>query len=396
LLPDRASTDTRGHHYVARKAIGAYVLDALNETMSDSPFRHQMRHHRAAAVAIRPSGARWSVELSSQERLTVEKVALCIGHSAPILPCPISSAALNHPGFIGNPWRANATSAIGRDDSVLLVGTGLSMVDVLASLAAAGHQGRVAAISRRGLLPRPHGHFLDDVDILDGETAPNTALGLLRLVRRRIRQYESLGWQPAVDGVRFQLRQIWMALPPKEKRQVAQRLLPFWEVHRFRIAPQLDELLVDQRKKGRLIVEQAGLSSLDVEHTKLTATLRRRGGATQKTPFDAVVLCTGPGKALENDPLISQLLEAGLVRHDDVRRGLAVDQESRLISREGRPHQGFLALGPLTRGSFGEMTGAPDIVRQIERVAESVGRCPDSSFESSASATCNADPPRPN
>jgi uncharacterized NAD(P)/FAD-binding protein YdhS len=32
----------------------------------------------------------------------------------------------------------------------------------------------------------------------------------------------------------------------------------------------------------------------------------------------------------------------------------------------------FRALGPITRGSFGEMTGAPDIVRHVEQIAPDI------------------------
>jgi uncharacterized NAD(P)/FAD-binding protein YdhS len=372
ILPDGASTDSQGHHYVARSAIGTYVLDTLKRTISATHFRHRLRHHRARAVAVQSNGAGWTVELSSEEQLTVDKVVLCIGHSAPVLPCPASPAALRHSGLIRNPWKADALSAIGSYDSVLVVGTGLSMADALASLADAGHRGRVTAISRRGLLPRPHGLFLDDVDILDGEPAPETAIGLLQLVRRRVRQYENLGWHPVVDGLRFKLRQMWLALPLEEKRCVLRRLLPFWDVHRFRIAPQLHNLLMDLCKDGRLVVERAGLAALDVEHEKIVATLQRLRMVPQRAPFEAIILCTGPGKSLKSDPLIAQLLDSGLAQEDDVRVGLSVDLESRLISRDGAAQASFLALGPLTRGSFGEMTGAPDIARQIERIATNI------------------------
>jgi uncharacterized NAD(P)/FAD-binding protein YdhS len=370
-LPDIASTDSHGHHYVARSAFGAYVLDTLMRTMAGGP-RARLRHHRARAVAIHPDGRGWSVELSSGERLTVDKVALCIGHSRPALPCPVSPDALRHVGFIQNPWAIGAMSAINAQDSVLVVGTGLTMADVVGTLSDARHQGQITAISRRGLLARPHGLFLDDFDILQGEPAPNTAIGLLRLMRRRISQFGgSLGWQSIVDGLRVQLHQIWPNLPPREQRRVARRLLPFWEVHRFRIAPQLNDLVEGWRRRGQLVVEQAGLASLDVAQGKIVANLRRRGALVARS-FDAVVLCTGPGKALERELLIGQLLDQGLARPDEVGAGLAVDQESRLISRDGAAQTSLLALGPLTRGSFGEMTGAPDIARQIERIAAAI------------------------
>jgi uncharacterized NAD(P)/FAD-binding protein YdhS len=372
-LPDVASTDSRGHHYVARSAFGSYVLDTLARTMQVADPRKALRHYRARAVAICSDGAGWAVELSSGERLAADKVALCIGHSNPALPCPVSSDALRHPGFVRNPWAAGALSAIGAKDSVLVVGTGLTMADVIATMSDAGHRGPVTAISRRGLLARPHGLFRDDFDILQGEPAPDTALGLLRLLRRQTRQYGgSLGWHPVVDGLRVYLRQIWPDLPPREQRRVARRLLPFWDVHRFRIAPRLHDLVEDWRRRGQLVVEQAGLASLDIAQGKLVATLRRRDARPIGRSFDAVVLCTGPGNALKREPLIAQLVDRGLARPDGVGAGLAVDRESRLISRAGAPQTGLLALGPLTRGSFGEMTGAPDIARQIERIAAAI------------------------
>ncbi len=372
-LPDAASTDSRGHHYVARGAFGDYVLDTLTRTMAASDLRHALRHHRARAVAIHPDGPGWVVELSTGARLTADKVALCIGHSSPTLPCPVSPAALRHSGFVGNPWAPYAMAAIGAHHSVLVVGTGLTMADAIATLSDAGHQGQITAISRRGLLARPHGLFVDDIDILAGEPAPDTAIGLLRLTRRRIRQYGGrFGWQPVVDGLRSKLRQIWRALPPREQRRVAQRLLPFWEVHRFRIAPQLHELVEDWRRRGRLVVDKAGLASLDAAQGKLVATLRRRAAAPVTQSFDAVVLCVGPGRNVQQEPLIGQLVDRGLARLDEVGTGLAVDLESRVISRDGVAHPDLLAFGPLTRGSFGEMTGAPDIARQIERCAGAI------------------------
>jgi uncharacterized NAD(P)/FAD-binding protein YdhS len=371
-LPDEASTDSRGLHYVARGAYGAYVLDILKQTLEAAGPAVRLRHHRARAASIHSVGTGWKVDLSSGDRLIADKVALCVGHSEPAPPCPISSDALRHPSFFANPWASEVVSAIGRRDSVLVVGTGLTMADVIATLSEAEYRGRVTAISRRGLLARPHGLFLDDIDILDGP-APNTAIGLLQLARRRIDQLEPrVGWQPAVDALRHKLSQIWPPLPPSQQRRIVRHLLPFWEVHRFRIAPQLDQLVENWRRQGRLVVEQAGLASLDVQQGKLAASLRRRGGRTAKQSFDAVVLCVGPGKAIARDPLIAQILREELARPDGVGVGVAVDEQSRLISGYGATHASLWALGPMTRGSFGEMTGAPDIARQIERISATV------------------------
>jgi uncharacterized NAD(P)/FAD-binding protein YdhS len=96
--------------------------------------------------------------------------------------------------------------------------------------------------------------------------------------------------------------------------------------------------------------------------------LRRPGGAHEEHSFDAVVFCTGPARDIDRNPLVKSLLESGLARLDAVRIGLDTDLRSQLRSAEGEVSPGLLAFGPMTRGSFGEMTGAPDIARHLERV----------------------------
>jgi uncharacterized NAD(P)/FAD-binding protein YdhS len=53
---------------------------------------------------------------------------------------------------------------------------------------------------------------------------------------------------------------------------------------------------------------------------------------------------------------------------DAVGLGLDVDAGSHLVSRDGTIDLSLLAFGPMTRGAFGEMIGAPDIARHVERV----------------------------
>ncbi|MCP6122481.1 hypothetical protein NL373_28275, partial [Klebsiella pneumoniae] len=73
-----------------------------------------------------------------------------------------------------------------------------------------------------------------DLDVV-GKHPPATALDLLRLVRRRIASVDpALSWHPVVDSLRTALPDLWSSLPAAEKWRVVRRLLPFWEVHRFR------------------------------------------------------------------------------------------------------------------------------------------------------------------
>lgn len=365
ILPDAASTDDKGEHYVPRSSFGTYARDTLETTVAQAGQRVTFRHLRARVVALERQGAGWSVTLDDGRQIEADGVALCPGHPAPILPCRVSATALQHPGLVANPWGRGVYERIGPNNSVLIVGTGLTMLDALASLDRAGHRGPVVAISRRGLLARPQGSFRDGFDPFADAPQPRTALGLLRLLRQSVADHAEAEWQEVLDGFRLRLKRLWAALPPSEQRRVARRLLPFWDVHRFRAAPQLHSLAEEWRRESRLGIMQAGLAGLDADADGLRATLALPGDRRESRSFDAVVLCTGPGNALRTDPLIGDLLVRGLARADGVGFGLSVDASSRMITPDGTVQDRLWAFGPVTRGSFGEMTGAPDIVKHI-------------------------------
>jgi uncharacterized NAD(P)/FAD-binding protein YdhS len=146
-------------------------------------------------------------------------------------------------------------------------------------------------------------------------------------------------------------------------------------VHRFRAAPQVHGAVAAARDGGRLEVIKAGIGGIEVAQQRLLCTLQLREGSgapvqqsERKQAFDAVILCTGPEKNIARNPLISSLLDAGLVRLDEVGIGLDVDARSRVLNAQGEVVEGLFAYGPMTRGTFGEMTGAPNITVHIEQL----------------------------
>lgn len=357
---------------MTREAYGSFIADTLCRTIAAAGARVTFRHRRAMARSLVRRDDVWKVTLSDGSEVTGDLVALCFGHAVPHRPCRIDEAVGSNPKFVFDPWARDAMAAIEPTDAVLVVGTGLTMADVAVSLLNGGHRGPITAVSRRGLLPRPQGVFANDVDLFQGQAVPTTALGLLRLLRRRIRQDgPSLGgWHPLVDALRFELPQVWGGLTSREKKRVLRRLLPFWEVHRFRIAPQVADALELSMRTSALTIERAGLTGLARHDGRFVATLRHSDGGTASRAFDAVVLCTGPDKDLRGNSLIADLLDQGIARLDDLDLGLAVDRHSQVLDREGRAWPDLLAFGPMTRGCFGEMTGAPDIAAHLEAQAD--------------------------
>jgi uncharacterized NAD(P)/FAD-binding protein YdhS len=368
---DAGSCDDQGHYYVSRARYGEYVAATLHDVVAEAAPHARVNHRRATATGVRKIESGYTVTLDDGSHLDSHRVALCFGHTPSKPPGVIDEQALLDPRLITHPWAPDALSAIPLDASVLLVGTGLTMADVAVTLIEREHRGRITAISRRGLRAQPHGLFSDATDFLGNTTPPSTALELVRRLRQRIARDEArIGWQPAADALRFDLPRIWSALPAREQRRVVHRLLPFWEVHRFRIAPQIHAAIERAIETGQMIVTTAGIAEIRRGAETFHTVLRRPGGAHEEHDFDALVFCTGPARDIDRNPFVKSLLEGGLARLDAVRMGLDTDLRSRLRNADGKVSPGLLAFGPITRGSFGEMTGAPDIARHLERVLQ--------------------------
>src|SRR5689334_19080474 len=156
--------DRRG--FAERRLFGRYLREILGDAVDEG----QTRVEQSTAVAARREGDAWQVELDNGELVTADALALAIGNQDPE-PLRVFAGAGDR--FVNNPWADDARSAV-RDlietgSSALIIGTGLTMVDLVLSLDAAGYQGRIVALSRRGQIPRGHADFdpapvpLDDV-----------------------------------------------------------------------------------------------------------------------------------------------------------------------------------------------------------------------------------------
>jgi uncharacterized NAD(P)/FAD-binding protein YdhS len=364
-LPDPESADPLGRCFVPRDAFAAYSEAAFAQA-ARSATSASLRHRQTRVVELVRDNDGFRLKLADGTSLRADRVAICTGH-VPSAPCSVREGAARHPRFIARPWASDSLAIVRRSDSVLIVGTGLTMVDVVATLARTDHQGPIVAISQRGLLPRGHGRFVD-CPLFEG-VRPATALELLRLVRAEVRQRNGeLDWQAVVDALRRRLPEVWPALPAPERIRAVRRLLHFWEVHRFRIAPQGAAAVARLTAQGTLTVQRARAIEVDAHAQSLLARLRLPDGTMVDRAFDSIILCSGASRNIRDNTLLANLIDRGLAQSDDVSLGLKVEGLSRLIDALGSMQSDLFAFGPITRGTFGEMTGAPDILRQIERV----------------------------
>lgn len=361
--PEAAAADVAT--YLPRRLFGHYVQTRLDEAVlrahnSGGPvlFRHDGRVTRVA-----PEGSGFRVALASGRTIGARQVVVATGFAAPATPFPVAGQGHR---FIADPWTPGALDLLGRDDSVLVIGTGLSMVDMVYSLTHAGHRGPIRAVSRHGLLPRSHGHAEDIPPLLDEDDARRGAVHSLRKLRHAISAGQA-DWRSAMDGLRPVIDRLWRTLPPVEQDRFLRHLKPFWEVHRHRMPAQSSDLLLERGARGGFAAQAARVERLRVDRDGIEATLRPRGKDAVTHRFDWVVNCTPPAAPLA-DPtsLPSRLSAAGLARPDRTGMGLDVAPDGTIIAADGTPVPGLYALGPLRRGHAIETTAVPHIRPQLE------------------------------
>jgi uncharacterized NAD(P)/FAD-binding protein YdhS len=307
------------------------------------------------AVAVE-AGA---VRLASGERVECDSAVLAGGNFPSRRPAAWGRLAVDDPGSAaGAAAVAGAASAGGE---ILLVGTGLTMIDMAVSLAEAGFGGRITAVSRRGLVPRAH--VAPPPAPLD-RVPPDRLAALLR----EVRSLEP--WRSAVDGLRPHSIALWRGLSEAEQRRFLRHLRPWWDVHRHRIAPQVAARIAAMRETGRLEVVAGRIARVEGG----AVTIARRGGGELTRRFAAAINCTGPEGAIGRvgDPLIRSLLASGRARPDRLGLGLEVDGESRVVGSGASP--ALYAVGPLTKGAFWEIVAVPDIRAQAAGVAAAILR----------------------
>lgn len=298
-----------------------------------------------------------AIKLASGERIACDAAVLAGGNFPSRLPAAFGRQAIHDPWGPEGAARVAEAAALGSE--LLLVGTGLTMVDMAVSLEEAGFAGRITATSRRGLVPRAH--------ISPAATPlpwdPPAKLGaLVRAVRGRS------PWRASVDGLRPHSIALWQGLGEAGQRRFLRHLRPWWDVHRHRIAPAVAARIEAMRESGRLEVTAGRIVRVHGEEV----TIARRGGGELRRRFGAIVNCTGPEGDIRRveDPLIQDLLASGRARPDRLGLGLEVDRESRVEGASSSP--ALYAVGPLSKGAFWEIVAVPDIRGQAAGVAKAI------------------------
>lgn len=375
-----------GGSFVSRRLYGDYLETLLAEAAVNAPSGCLFRAVVGDVERIRPEAGGGELLLSNGDRLHADQVVLALGHYAPADP-PVPEPQrgfYSSPRYVRDPWRPDALWGVKPDQPVLLVGSGLTMLDIVLDLRTRGHQGPIHALSRRGLMPLAH-RELETPPVYDAELpqrmlARPGARHYLRSLRAAVAAAEAQGgdWRDVIGALRGPTPELWRALPTAERRRFMRHLRPYWEVHRHRCAPELGRRLDAERASGGLRLIAGRLLGFDERPDRVRVELRRRGtGATDWLEVGTVINCSGPeaDTRRSREPLLRALCGDGLAVPDELGLGLRIDGGCYgLRDESGLPSPWLRYVGPFLRAQDWEATAVPELRQHVTRLAECLRR----------------------
>lgn len=346
--------------FVSRQAYGRYLQAMLRSTAAQSAGRLRLVSGEVIAAVPEPDGLLLSI--GGAAPVFARLAVLATGHRAP---------GTDRGGALrGDPWSPDALDGLAPTAPVLLVGTGLTMIDVVISLMERDHMGQIVALSRRGLVPRTH-PTVPRPAVVDATDALFAGELSARLASFRSMARAGAGWEAVMQALRPHNTALWQSLDDRQRRRFLRHLRPWWDVHRHRVPPQVGRGLKAVIAAGQLSIVAGRIIAIDTASGPASVTISLRGnGRREIHDFDRVIDCTGPRSDLDGEaPLQAQLAGDGLLRGDPLGLGLDVGDDDALLGRTGTASARLFALGPPTRGRHWEITAIPDIRKRAAKMA---------------------------
>lgn len=366
----------KGSDFLPRRLYGDFLRTRVDEAVKNAAsFGHHVNVHPFVAESVVPSAEGVSIG-HGEETAQVDAAVLAIGSLPPRPLAGVEDAAIASGHYVTDPWPFLAQAE--PDDRplrVLVIGLGLTAVDVLLELSQRWPKAHFTALSRHGKLPEPHlaaasAPSGDGAELIEAmQDDPNVRVWLHRL--REATEHAD-DWRTIIDGIRPHTQALWRELPAGERSRFLRHARWAWERARHRMPPQVASAIQAleaegrfERGRGRMRkVRLTTSGALDVVH-------KMPGGGDATDTYDVVIQTVGlnTDTLRTEHPLIRQMVIDNLVTPDPQGLGLLAVPDGHLLDSNGKARPNLFAIGSLLRGAVWESTAIPEIRKQAQTVA---------------------------
>ncbi len=327
----------------------------------------------------------YNVSLGSGKKINAHAIVLATGNEAPQSFFTEEQTKVLGNAYHANPWNTQPQK-IHKNDTVLVLGTGLTMVDIVLSLRERHHSGPIFCFSRNGFLPLPHAA---DSQITVPVPKKNITLkDCFFYLREQAAEADAnkLPWQSVLDTFRPFTVSAWRSFSLKEKAFFLKKLKPLWDIHRHRIPQKSNQLLQELIDKGQLKIISGSFTDIQKKDDHFEFHYKEKNsGKPRHISVHHIINCTGPAADYLkcSNKLIHQMLRDGYAVQDDLKLGIETGEQGEIINAHHEPLSGCYAVGPLRRACEWETTA----IREVRAQAESIASIVASEINKKASAS---------
>jgi uncharacterized NAD(P)/FAD-binding protein YdhS len=359
--------------FVPRMLFGEYLEDLLAKAETASP---RLRKIAAEAVDLVPLlNGSFRIEFSAAPPIIADQVVLALGNFPPGDPSLKSRAFHQSDRYLVDAWSDETRSKLSAPGDVLVLGSGLTALDLLSSLSHSKSSGTIHVLSRRGLFPRPHLPVEPYPPFIDPHHLPSSVRTLCRWIRQEIERANNKGkdWRAVIDSIRPFSQSVWKALSRQDRRRFLRHLKAFWEPHRHRVAPEVLAIKESLETRGCLCCYRGRVLAIEERQNQLEITFCQ-AGENQTLRVGYIINCTGPECNYHKlkDPLVVQLFARGLIVPDPLFLGLDVGTGGAILNLLGERVKNLYTLGSPQKGILFETTAVPELRIQAGDLASRI------------------------
>ena len=362
--------------FVPRKIYGTYLDATLGETIENRGRNVTINLINDEAIDILTEDDSALVVLKSGEVLPSHRVVLAFGNFLPPHPKLLNQEFTAYEKYFQNPWNPANLDRIATDDDVLIIGMGLTMVDVLLSLRQRKHCGKIFAVSKSGLLPTVHSAAQIYPSFYEELAASNKVSELLKIILRHIKKAKKtgIGWRAVIDSMRPHTPELWIKLPVAEKQRFMRHLRRIWDVSRHRVPPECADIINEMQSDKQFHPKSGRLRHIEKTDDGRLKVIYAVNGLRSKIRVDAIFNCMGSESNFTkvDSPLIKKLYSGGAIDSDCLALGINANPSGEIIDRSGGVSTIIYTIGTALKGILWESTAMPEIRAQTNQLALSL------------------------
>ncbi len=369
-----AETEITLDSFVSRRWFGDYLIEKLKQaTNQNKQVKVESIIAEVKDISFNTITAGYEVELSNRQSVVAGYLVFATGNEAPADVFTDKELALLNGHYVSNPWAVNPFKDLHTSDDILIVGTGLTMVDHVVSLKKQRHTGHIYCFSRNGYLPLPHTDTAQNYVF----ELPNEVNGLADIfseLRRNIALAgkKNIQWQNTLDALRGKTSRLWKLMDIDSKKLFLKRLRTFWDIHRHRMPLASAEALNELQQAGQLEFVPGAANGIERVGDELIFKFKpRRSNELRSVKVKRIINCTGPSGDYykTGNTLIKNLLTKGWMKQDDLKIGIVTGVRGEIIKANGVVLQNAFSIGPLRKATEWETTAIREIRTQAEETA---------------------------